>query len=70
MTAERLDELFEPFRRGPEQPGKPRGNGLGLSIVRAIVAAHGGTVAAFARESGGLTVVVTLSRPTSGMRSE
>jgi signal transduction histidine kinase len=67
MTAERLDELFEPFRRGPAGPGQPRGNGLGLSIVRAIVAAHGGTVAAFPREDGGLTVVVNLPRPALGL---
>jgi signal transduction histidine kinase len=53
--------LFEPFRRG----GAPRtdsasGSGLGLSIVRAVTLAHGGDVAASAREQGGLVVIVTL----------
>ncbi|MEU7836946.1 ATP-binding protein, partial [Nonomuraea sp. NPDC049129] len=39
-----------------------RGAGLGLSIVRAIVDAHGGTVTAEARPEGGLTVTMRLPR--------
>lgn len=52
--------LFEPFRRGGRQRTSARGSGLGLSIVRAVCAAHGGTVQAAARDGGGLTVTVTL----------
>ena len=38
--------------------------GLGLSIVRSVVRAHGGTVAAQPQEAGGLVVRVELpSRP-------
>jgi len=56
-----VDELFEPFRRGPvERTGQVPGSGLGLSIVRAIVSAHGGRVHAEPVPGGGLTVTVRL----------
>lgn len=61
IPADRVAELFEPFRRGPvERTGPVRGSGLGLSIVRAMVAAHGGTVTAAPVPGGGLTVTVRL----------
>ncbi|BEL11975.1 HAMP domain-containing sensor histidine kinase [Actinoplanes sichuanensis] len=52
--------LFEPFRRGGWERTGSRGSGLGLSIVRAVCDAHGGTVRAVAQEGGGLEVTVTL----------
>jgi signal transduction histidine kinase len=52
--------LFEPFRRGGFERTGGRGSGLGLSIVRAVVDAHGGTVSAVANPGGGLEVTVTL----------
>jgi signal transduction histidine kinase len=52
--------LFEPFRRGGWERTGSRGSGLGLSIVRAVCDAHGGTVSAVAQEGGGLEVTVTL----------
>ena len=52
--------LFEPFRRGGRERTGARGSGLGLSIVRAVCDAHGGTVAAVAQPGGGLEVTVTL----------
>jgi signal transduction histidine kinase len=64
--------LFQPFRRlgaertlthpRPRARGKGHqrdGLGLGLSIVTAVAAAHGGTVEAWPRPRGGLTVKVT-----------
>jgi signal transduction histidine kinase len=54
-----LETIFLPFRRlGTERTG--RGLGLGLSIVRAIAAAHGGRVTATSRPSGGLVVTAQL----------
>jgi len=52
--------LFEPFRRLTDRVGSAGGNGLGLSIVRAVVRAHDGAVSAYPRPEGGLTVRVTL----------
>lgn len=56
-------ELVRPFRRrGPERTGSDAGFGLGLSIVDAIAAAHGGTLSIDARPDGGLRVRVELPR--------
>ncbi|GIH13796.1 sensor histidine kinase [Rugosimonospora africana] len=55
-----LPGLFEPFRRGGRERTGVRGSGLGLSIVRAVCDAHGGTVTAVALAGGGLEVTVTL----------
>jgi signal transduction histidine kinase len=63
-----VPRLFEPFRRlasterladGSHGMGR-RGAGLGLSIVRAIVTSHGGSVSATPRPEGGLAVHVNL----------
>jgi signal transduction histidine kinase len=59
VPAERVAELFEPFRRAvPDRTGG--GAGLGLSIVRAVVSAHGGSVRAEPVPGGGLAVSVDL----------
>ncbi len=55
-----LPGLFEPFRRGGRERTGARGSGLGLSIVRAVCDAHGGSVGAVALDGGGLEVTVTL----------
>jgi signal transduction histidine kinase len=61
IPAGRVAELFEPFRRGPvARTGSAPGSGLGLSIVRAVVTAHGGEVRADPVPGGGLTITVTL----------
>ncbi|MGQ5259140.1 sensor histidine kinase [Micromonospora sp. ZYX-F-536] len=56
-----VEVIFEPFRRlSGERVGGGRGFGLGLSIVRAVARAHGGTVTARPRDGGGLEVTVSL----------
>ncbi|HEX2356532.1 MAG TPA: HAMP domain-containing sensor histidine kinase [Micromonosporaceae bacterium] len=59
-----LPGLFEPFRRGGRERTGARGSGLGLSIVRAVCDAHGGSVTAVSQDGGGLEVTVTL--PAAG----
>ena len=55
------ERVFEPFYRGPaaERNATP-GSGLGLSLVRHVVRAHGGRVHAEGREGGGTAVVLEL----------
>jgi signal transduction histidine kinase len=61
VPGDRVAELFEPFRRGPvARTADTPGSGLGLSIVRAVVQAHGGRVWAEPVPGGGLTVTVEL----------
>jgi signal transduction histidine kinase len=60
IAPDRVDELFEPFRRGGTDRTARTGAGLGLSIVRAAVTAHGGRVQAEAVPGGGLAVTVHL----------
>ncbi len=64
-TGSRIDpddvhELTEPFRRIKRSGA---GFGLGLSIVRSVAEAHGGSVSLSAPASGGLVVSVDLPRP-------
>ncbi|MGX7669270.1 sensor histidine kinase [Plantactinospora sp. DSM 117369] len=56
-----VETMFQPFRRlRQERVGGGRGFGLGLSIVRAVANAHGGSVRAEPRHGGGLVVTVLL----------
>ena len=54
-------EIFKPFTRGATaQSRQVRGSGLGLSLVREIVEAHGGTIAVASRPGFGATFTVRL----------
>jgi signal transduction histidine kinase len=61
VPAYEVQSLFEPFRRlNTDRIESSKGAGLGLSIARSVVSAHGGTVIATPREDGGLIVTVRL----------
>ena len=60
VDPQRVEELFESFRRGGVHRTAHTGTGLGLSIVRAVVQAHGGEVDAAPVPGGGLRVTVRL----------
>jgi signal transduction histidine kinase len=62
VSRDEIERLFEPFQRlDPARTGAQDGHhGLGLSIVRAIAVAHGGTVTAHPQPGGGLAVTFTL----------
>lgn len=56
-----LDRIFEPFVRvHPERARDARGSGLGLSIARAIVTAHGGTITVSSTPGTGSEFVIRL----------
>jgi signal transduction histidine kinase len=56
-----VDQLAQPFKRlGADRISAEHGSGLGLSIVAAIVAAHGGKLDLRARPDGGLRVTIEL----------
>jgi signal transduction histidine kinase len=57
-----LDRIWDRLYRGRQAPAP--GIGLGLSLVRAVVATHGGTVTAQNRPEGG--AVFTLTLPANG----
>ena len=58
------EKIFQPFERGAQaQTGQVRGSGIGLSLVREIVAAHGGKVSVGTRPEGG--AIFTIRIPTA-----
>ena len=61
LAAEDLDRIFEPFYRAdPSRSRDSGGAGLGLSIVSAVVTAHGGKVHVRETDGGGATFDVEL----------
>jgi signal transduction histidine kinase len=68
-----LPHIFEPFYRGSDATsGRVAGSGLGLSLVRRIVEAHGGSVRVESVPGNGTTFRVTLpaaSEPSPGLSS-
>jgi signal transduction histidine kinase len=68
IPPEELPNLFLPFRRRPSTAGLTPGVGLGLSIVRRIVDAHGGRIDVESSPGVGSTFRVRL--PLEATRSE
>jgi signal transduction histidine kinase len=67
IPPDRLDAMFQPFARGDDSRSLDTGGaGLGLSIARTIIIAHGGRITLENGAAGGLLVTVTLplKRPT------
>lgn len=64
VPAELVPRLIEPFRRmSGDRLDHGTGVGLGLTIVRSIVQAHGGQLTITAQPQGGLAVEVRLRTP-------
>lgn len=61
VPADALPHLFEPFYRVNDARDRDSGGaGLGLSITRHVVAAHGGAVQAANRDGGGFEIEIDL----------
>jgi len=61
IAPEDLPHIFERFYRGDSARSRVTGgSGLGLSIVNAIVAAHGGEVTAVSRPGNGSIFTIRL----------
>lgn len=61
IDAADLRHIFEPFYRGRRAiDAQIRGTGVGLSVVRHVIAAHNGTIAVDSRVGEGTTVIVSL----------
>ena len=58
-----VDRLFQPFQRLGTRRARGDGHGLGLSIVRAIAAAHDAAITAQPVPGGGLSVAVSFPAP-------
>ena len=67
LSAEQAEKAFERFYRAEVSRSRQYGGaGLGLSIVAAIVAAHGGSVGVSETEGGGATFTIRLPADQSG----
>jgi len=68
VSAEAARQIFEPYQRGGRTDGD--GLGIGLSVVRSIVEAHGGRVGVKKRRSGGSIFWFELSSIGGGQADE
>jgi signal transduction histidine kinase len=62
-----LGRIFDPFYRGPRaRENQTRGLGLGLSLVKRIVQAHGGSITAASNPGQGacFTVRLPVAKPS------
>ena len=59
IPKEQIERIFEPFQRGDT---KKEGSGLGLTIVKRVVEAHGGEVSVDSYPGRGSTFTITLPR--------
>jgi signal transduction histidine kinase len=70
VSPEHLPRIFDRFYKVDESRSStdtPSGSGLGLSIVRAIVTRHGGTVSASNVEGGGARFEILLPAPSGSV---
>ena len=71
LTQEQASRVFERFYRADQARGRRTGgNGLGLAIVQALVAAHGGTVSLDTAPGHGATFRITLPLAPEALATE
>ena len=67
ISADRMETLFDRYRRMNYPDGTPRGLGLGLPICRKIAQDHGGTLVVLSREGEGTSIIVSLENKKTAM---
>lgn len=68
ISAEDQKSIFDQFQRSKsDKSRKTKGWGIGLSLVRGIVEAHGGTVTVKSDEASGTTFIVDLPKDSRGV---
>jgi signal transduction histidine kinase len=71
IPASELPHIFEPFYRGADALARQvHGNGLGLSLVKRIVTAHGGRVSVTTRAGVGSAFTITLPAAAADARPD
>jgi PAS domain S-box-containing protein len=60
IAPESLSHIFERFYRVPGEPSNARGVGLGLTIARTLIEAHGGSIAVASEVGAGTRVTIGL----------
>ena len=70
IPASELPHIFDPFYRGADAIERQvHGNGLGLSLVKRIVTAHGGRVTVTTRAGAGSSFTISLPAATPDART-
>ncbi|QSQ26349.1 HAMP domain-containing histidine kinase [Pyxidicoccus parkwayensis] len=69
VDASERESIFEPFRRGAAHRANIPGVGLGLSVSRRILEAHGGSIHVESEPGHGSTFRIWLPHAASGWRS-
>jgi two-component system sensor histidine kinase KdpD len=67
IPPEDLERIFDKFYR-VQRPDNVSGTGLGLSISKGIVEAHGGSIKAENRRSGGAVISISVPLEWKGKR--
>ncbi|MGD9529648.1 MAG: ATP-binding protein, partial [Pseudonocardia sp.] len=71
IPTDELPHLFERFHRVPRVRSRSgEGSGIGLAMVRELVALHGGTVSATSTEGAGTTFTVTVPMGTDHLPAD
>lgn len=60
LSDKEIESILTPFTRLKEKDQKQKGWGIGLSLVNAVVAGHGGSVKVTSQEGEGTTFIMTL----------
>jgi signal transduction histidine kinase len=65
MNTDQLNRVFDKFYRADASNTAPQGLGLGMSIVKQIIEAHGGNIRVESTEGKGTAVIFNLPYDTA-----